>query len=233
LIVREPRLALFLLVFMTSFAASAGAQEKKPLPGWGDFVDPAGDCKVRAEKDRVTITVPGTNHNLNPIPEYDNVLGPRLLQAVDGNFDVQVQAAVFPQPKANTSTTPQKHSYVAAGLLVWQDDKTFLRCLRAALGERGEVFVHVEAFQGGKRLDGRYFVTAKTRVIPDQAVFLRVERRGKQLTASQSLDGKKWTQHGRFTFSTLPESLRVGVGAVNATTAEFAPQLEELKLTKK
>lgn len=218
-------------LFHATGAGLGGEKQGKTISGWGEFIDPARDCKVREEKGRVTITVPGTHHNLNPIPEYDNVLGPRLLQAAEGNFDLEVQVAAFPQPKAKTSVGVDKNSYIAAGLLVWVDDKTFVRCLRAALGERGDVFVHVEAFREGKRHSGRYFVTQKTRVIPDQAAYLRVERRGNELTAQQSLDGKKWFLHARFTFPDLPKSLRAGVGAVNSTNVEFAPEFKELKVT--
>jgi regulation of enolase protein 1 (concanavalin A-like superfamily) len=227
------RLCLSLILITLCFPLSEGASfvGERSIEGWGGFADPAGDCKVRAKKGKVIITVPGKEHNLNPTPQYDNVLGPRLLQPVAGDFQIQVKVLPFPRPQAGTATGKDKNSYVGAGLLVWQDEKTFLRCLRAALGERGDVYVHVEAFQKGKRLIGRYFVTIKTRVIPDQAVYLRVQRQGKQLTAWHSLDGKQWTLNARFDF-TLPEKLQAGVAAVNAINKEFAPEYEELKLSK-
>lgn len=162
------------------------------------------------------------------------MLGPRLLQPVEGDFDVEVQVLPFPRPKPNTGTGKDKHSYVAAGLLVWVDDKTFVRCLRAALGEREDVFGHVEAFLEGKRFLGQYFVNMQTRQIPDKTAYLKIERRRlKELAAYQSVDGKKWKLHARFNFPKLPGTVQVGVGVVNSTSLEFAPEMSGLKITRK
>jgi hypothetical protein len=232
---RSARVLLWALVCPGFFGVGA-AQERRTqqLPGWGEFVDPAKDCKVDEAKGRVTITVPGSHHNLNPDPEYNNVLGPRLLQVVEGDFQAQVKVLVFPKPAADTSATKQKLSYVAAGLFVWQDDKTFVRCFRAAVGERGDVFVHVEGFRDAKRLTGRVFIKKmEERNITDDALYIRVTRKGAELTVDRSMDGKDWTKFARIPLSGFAAKLHVGVAAVNATTKEFAPQFEDLKVTPK
>ena len=210
-------------------AGIASAEEKKPLHirGWGDVTDPAGDCKIAEAGGRLTFTVPGTQHNLNPLPEYDNVLAPRVLQGVGGDFRARVKVSAFPLPAANTSTTRQGHSYAAAGLLVWHDEKTFVRCLRAGLGERGETFVHVEGFKDGKYPD-RGYRALKDRRIPDKDVFLQVERRGTELMFSRSMDGKEWEAVVRLTGFDLPDKVRVGVAAVNSTKKVLSVGLEGL-----
>jgi regulation of enolase protein 1 (concanavalin A-like superfamily) len=213
---------------------SAMAQDKKAqtIEGWGEVIDPAGDCQIVEKKGRVVITVPGTQHNLNPTPEYDNCLAPRVLQEVEGDFQVRVKVFAFPMPEANTSTTKQGHSYVAAGLLVWQDDKTFIRCLRAALGEREEVFVHVEAFVNGK-YPARGYQTLKDRRMQDKDVYVQAERRGEDFTFSRSVDGKDWEAVVRLTNLDLAKKVRVGVAAINSTKVEVSPQFAEFKLTGK
>ena len=221
------------LLLLVLCPCSAGEKKAKTVPGWGEFIDPAKDCKVHEENGRVTLTVPGTHHNLNPEPEYDNVLGPRLLQPVEGDFQIQVKVLAFTKPGADTSVTKQKLSYLAAGLFIWQDDKTFVRCFRAALGERGDIFVHVEGFHKAKRMPGRVFIKKREeRNIPDEAIYLRVSRRGRDLSVERSMDGKDWARFASMSITGFANKLQVGVAAVNSTNKEFTPQLEELKLTK-
>jgi regulation of enolase protein 1 (concanavalin A-like superfamily) len=61
---------------------------------------------------------------------------------------------------------------------------------------------------------------------------LRVVRKGDKLTLSFSGDGENWTEV-RVEDVKLSEKLQVGVLAINTTTAEFAPILEEFKVEKK
>lgn len=227
-------LKLVLLATYLTMAASLHAQEKtsRKIAGWGELVDPKGDCKATEKKGTVTITVPGGHHNLNPLPEY-NLLAPRLLQPVEGDFQVQVYVVAFPKPKAKTSATRDGVSYIASGLVIWQDDKNFLRCMRASHGERDEVFIHTEGFQKGLRAPSRFYIRAvKERVIPDNAIWFRVERRGNDLTSYHSADGKKWVLFSRFTIAGLAKKLSVGVAAVNTTKNDFNPQFTDLKVTR-
>jgi regulation of enolase protein 1 (concanavalin A-like superfamily) len=225
-------LPLCLLLAFTGIGA--GQDEKKvTLPGWGEFIDPAGDCKVREDKGIVTITVPGSHHNLNPLPEY-NLLGPRLLQPAAGDFDIEVKVLKFVRPDKGTSSTKSNVSYTAAGLLIWQDDKTFLRSMRAAHGERNEVFVHVEAFRNAAISQGKYFIKkVEERVIGDEPIYYRAERRGNDLTVSRSPDGKEWKVFSRHPINGLKKELLVGVGVVNSTNREFSAHFADFKLTPK
>ena len=224
-------LLLGMVIVQCVICSAAEAQDK--IPGWGEFIDPARDCKVREEKGIVTITVPGSHHNLNPLPEY-NLLGPRLLQPVAGDFDIEVKVLKFVRPEKGTSSTKTNVSYTAAGLLIWQDDKTFLRSMRSAHGERNEVFIHVEAFRNGGISQGRYFIKkVEERVIADEPIHYRVERRGNNLTVFQSPDGKEWKMFSRHPITGLKKELQVGVGVVNSTNREFNAHFTEFKVTAK
>lgn len=223
-----PQVILFLVAALLVVPPSYG-DDKKPheIKGWGTVADPAGDCKVGEEGGKLTITIPGTHHNLNPAPGFDNMLAPRVLQAVDGDFALEVTVEGFERPKPKTSSN-MRNSFVGAGLLVWQDDKNFIRFERAANGESGRLFVHVELFRDGKFIDNSYATVRNT------ATHLRLTRKGDTFTFAASTDGKVWFEpEGKIKDVDLPKKLKVGVAATNSTVKEFRPQFENLLLKGK
>lgn len=203
--------------------------DKKPdeLKGWGTVVDPANDCKFVDENGKLTITVPGTHHDLNPTPAFDNVLAPRVLQDSEGDFTIQVKVGTFDRPTAKTASSKANISFVGAGLLVWQDEKNFVRLLRAANGDRGDLFGHLEVYRDGKMVGGGY-----ARGIPDKATYLMLSRKGDTFSFAVSEDGEKWTEIKGQDIG-LSKRLKVGVAVTNATNKEFAPQFESLSLKGK
>jgi regulation of enolase protein 1 (concanavalin A-like superfamily) len=222
-------LHLTLVVVCGSLLLGAGlAEEKKPqaVKGWGTVVDPDGDCQVAEEKGVVTITVPKTHHDLTHAADATKLNSPRILQEVSGNFRVEVKVKAFPLPEKDTSSSG-KYSFVSAGLLIWQDDKNFIRMDRAAEGATGGPFVWVERFADGKAA-GQQF-----RQLTDKDTTLRVERSKDQFTFSVREDeGKEWVEvHTEQ--AGLPDKLQVGVLAINTTTKEFAPQLSGFKVEQK
>ncbi|MCI0638992.1 MAG: DUF1349 domain-containing protein [Gemmataceae bacterium] len=208
---------------------AAGDKKARQITGWGEVVDPAGDCKIEEKEGVVSITVPGTHHDLNPLPGWNKLDAPRVLQDVDGDFDLQVLVRKFEKPKANTSSNKEKPaSFVAGGLLVWQDGKNFLRFMRAANGERDEVFVAVEFYSAGEKL------ASGGVPIADGDHFLRVRRKKGQFTIEDSKDGKSWQfRRPPGKEMKLDGKVKVGVAAVNATTKEITHQFEKLQLTAK
>lgn len=218
------------LLFTLAIASLGEDKPVQSIKGWGTVVDPAGDCKVVEKEGKVTITVPGTHHDLNPTPRFNNVLAPRVLQEVEGDFTVQVVVDAFPRPAASTASSKAGISFVAGGLLVWQDDKNFVRLLRAANGDRGSLFGHLEIYRDGKFIGDGY-----ARITGDKATYLKLTRTGKAFSFAVSADGKSWSDiRGRTTdLSTidLPKKLQVGIAATNATTKEFAPQFEGFSVT--
>lgn len=223
-------------VCLVHCALSQVARSEDPaqqsLEGWGEFVDPSGDCRVTKQDHRVTMTIPGTHHNLNPTPKFDNTDGPRILQSVSGDFTAEVTVLPFPIPEKGTSNNRGGHSYVAAGLLVWQDDKSFARWFRAANGERSDVFASDELFDEGKFKSSYYHPNVKNRDrhIHNKALHLKVTRRGDELTYFRSLDGTTWEAFAIVPDCPLDAELKVGVGAVNSATREFSPQFSNFKL---
>jgi regulation of enolase protein 1 (concanavalin A-like superfamily) len=219
------RLCLLTVLSIGLVLASLSAEDKKPqtINGWGSVVDPDGDCRVTEENGKVTITVPGTYHDLTHSEGRDKLNSPRVLQEVKGDFVVQVKVNAFPVFAENTSTS-LGICFNSSGLLIWQDEKNFIRLDRAA--ESGRPFVWVERFEDGKP------VTQKLEEIADNSTYLRFTRSGTKLTYESSADGTTWSQI-EAEDATLPATVKVGVLAINTTTREFAPQLEGLTVTAK
>src|SRR5947208_110569 len=116
-------LTTFWLVSLTSVA-----EEKKArvIKGWGEVIDPDGDCTIQSEKGKVTITVPEKNHNLAPLIGQN---APRILQEIEGDFALEVKVSGDFKP-TDRSTLEGGRSFNGAGLLLWQDEKNFLRLER-------------------------------------------------------------------------------------------------------
>jgi hypothetical protein len=222
---------LLLLVALVGQLSHADDKDTQQIKGWGRVVDPASDCAVTEKDGKVTITVPGTHHDLNPSPNF-NVLAPRVLQEVEGDFVAQVKVDAFTRPQAKTASSKAGISFVAGGLVVWQDERNFLRLLRAANGERGDLFGHLEIYRDGLFVGGGY-----AQGIADQATHLKVVRKGDAFSFAVSVDGKEWTEievrGSNIGKLDLSKKLMVGVAATNATSKEFAARFEGLSVAVK
>ena len=207
--------------------AAARAQEKQAqtIKGWGTVKDLDGDCKAVLDGKKMTIMVPKGTHDMTYRDDFTGVNAPRIVQDVDGDFTVQVRINAFGQPQANTSSNGM-YSFVGSGLLIWLDDKNFIRLERSAEGNGGGLFVYLEQFQDAKTGKNKAAV-----LLQDKGTDLKVERKGDNFTFAfkEGDDAKEWTTLTEIE-SKLPGKLKVGVHAINTTTAAFEPVLEDLKL---
>jgi regulation of enolase protein 1 (concanavalin A-like superfamily) len=204
------------------------AQETKSdtVAGWGTLTDPDSDCRVKESNGALTITIPNKHHNLTHTTNGSKLNSPRVLQDVKGDFRLQVKVPIFPLPGANTSSD-KGYSFVSAGLLIWHDEKNFVRMDRAAEGNSGGgPFAWVEVFRDGKP------VTQKLRRLEDKDTHLRITRTGDYITFEAGDDGKSWAAVHAGEVK-LPVQVKAGVFAINTTTKEFAPRLAGLTLRPK
>ena len=200
-------------------AAATRTGGDKPVPvvrTLSASVDPDGDCKFTAEP-VVTITIPGTTHDLARMPSTKQN-APRVLDDIKGDFRLVLKVAAFPTPKPNTSSN-NRISFVSAGALVWQDEKNFIRLERAAEGNGGSHFVLTACY-----LDGRE-TYSDSHNIDDTDTYLRVTRSGNSFTLETGADGGEWTKLKTLELK-LPEQVKVGVAAVNTTISEFSATIE-------
>lgn len=107
-------ICLPVLLLLTCTALSAPAP--KPFEsGWGDPVDPDKDCKIRRDSASLTIEIPGSDHDYDPIRKRFNA--PRLVRDMEGEFEIQVRVRIACRPSSK-STVKGQPSFVSAGFLL-------------------------------------------------------------------------------------------------------------------
>ena len=121
--------SLILLAICTPLIAAPNTKPQE-ISGWGEAIDPDGDCQVTERDGDVTITVRNTHHDLTYTDEYTKLNSPRIVQAVDGDFTLQVTVHAFPMP-GDVASSGGRFSFVSSGLLIWVDDKNFIRFERS------------------------------------------------------------------------------------------------------
>lgn len=198
------------------------------IEGWGRLIDPDHDCTVTAAQGKCTVQVPARLHDLNP--RNGKLNAPRVLQQVEGDFVVQVKVFGKLEPGAN-STAPRSVPFNGAGLLLWADEKNYVRLERNMYLVRGTPACYPPLFEVYQ--DGQYQGTnpppAKGVFFEHESTCFRLERKGNKIAAHYSHDGKKWTALREVTI-TLPPQVQVGVAALNTSDKPFAVQFHEFEL---
>ncbi len=198
------------------------------IPGWGNVINPDGDCTLAFTDGKLTVNLPGTDHAL--MPESHRTNAPRVMQEVSGPFDVQVKVTQHFKTNVKTIVAGRK-PYQDAGLLVWLDDRNNLKLAPAQIERDGKSFrfFHLEF-----RHDGQYgempLPREATSLLHASTYYLRLQIHSDKTSASVSGDGVKW-------FSTslpgggLPEKLQVGLIAENNTTSPLTIGFEEFSVS--
>jgi regulation of enolase protein 1 (concanavalin A-like superfamily) len=120
---------------------------------------------------------------------------------------------------------PGRLSFQAGGILVWSDERNYVRFERAAYN-RNEKITAYGAFEA--RVNGKHGA-AHTLGIPHKDTHLRLERRGNQLQAFVSADGQSWRPLQKIDID-LPPKVQVGVAVVNAAQQPLQVRFEQLQI---
>ncbi len=192
---------------------------------WGPPVDPDGDCKfdLVSSGNEIKIAVPGTPHLLSV--EINRRNAPRLLRPVRGNFDVGVSVTGVSRPSGR-ATVKEYAPYHGAGILLWQDDRNYLRLEIAADVHRGKTrsYANFELRKGG------VLAVSNGLEIKDGSTRLRLERRGGEVRAAFGPDGVRWTSFAPLTVD-FADNVSVGVVAINSATKPLNAKLEMFTIT--
>lgn len=194
-------LSLAIGIFLTSHLTA------EEIPGWGTVVDPVGNCPVDITQTGIDLEVPAGIHDMNPRLRQTNA--PRIWQEVTGDFLFEAQMLDFPRPQAKTGANGHQ-SYIASGLLVWQDDGNLLRWTRSASGEANQIYLSCEQYENNAIAGGGNFP------LEDKPVFLRVERRGDRIRMWATYDTNGWKKLLDRQCN-YQETLHVGVFGLNVT----------------
>src|SRR4051812_8587189 len=127
---------LFSLLALSVLASAAGPANEpetrtrsKAVEGWGEAVDPAGDCNFEVKEGRLRITVPSSDKPHDLSPELESSTAPRVLRPVKGDFTIEVKVGGEFEP-GEKSTQEGRTGYTGAGLVVFADEKNFVRLER-------------------------------------------------------------------------------------------------------
>src|SRR5579884_3216844 len=129
---------MFRLIRTVALVPMACAALAAPAPkdGW-ERVDPDDDCLIDIRDSRVTMELPGGDHELDAPPSKRSN-APRLLRGVEGDFAVRVRirASFHPSEK---SSVKEEASRVAAGLVLISADKGYVRFEYGASRRNGKL----------------------------------------------------------------------------------------------
>jgi regulation of enolase protein 1 (concanavalin A-like superfamily) len=212
--------------------ASSREDKAQTIKGWGTVIDPKSDCSIKEEKGKLTVKVPGGSRDLNPL---FGMGAPRVLQSVQGDFVVQVKVSGDFQP-GEKAADPRTTPFNGAGLLIWQDDKNFLRLERNRfyVADAGRYACYPPLLEYFK--DGEYQGTDPNGTLDEffkgRSTWLRLARKGSKVVASYSHDGKEWTEVKEIPVD-FADKMSVGIAAINNSTEPFKVDFEGFKVSTK
>ncbi len=194
---------------------------------WGVAVDPERDSTFRADRDGLRIIVPGKPRVMSV--EIGKTNAPRVLRELDGDFSVEVKVSgAFPtDPRC---LVEGRWPYHGAGLLVWQDDRNYVRLERAHMHLPSGLWRCYPAWE--MRQDGKMVrAWQPSDGLLDEAkpAYLRIVRKAEVLTGSYSQDAKDWRELPPLQVD-FGRRMRVGVEALQNTPSGMEALFEGLKI---
>jgi RNA polymerase sigma factor (sigma-70 family) len=191
------------------------------FPGWGQVVNLDGDCTFETDQDGLVIHIPAKVHDLSV--ELNRLNAPRVLQEVEGDFSIQVKVRGVLHP--TTSSIVGRLPYESGGLLLWSDNRNYLRLERAGLVRDGKLH-SLAAFEVRERGE---LGAARVSEIADADTYLHLERKGNRFLGQVSSDGQRWTSLEPIE-AEFPARVRIGVAAVNAAQQPVTVRFEGLTI---
>jgi regulation of enolase protein 1 (concanavalin A-like superfamily) len=148
---------------------------------------------------------------------------------VDGDFQIQVKVSGEFKPGPE-STAPRSTAFNGAGILVWHDDRSYIRLERNSFGG-GACFPPLyEVRNAGKYLGANPPVTTDDFFEGDSTYF-RIERSGNKFTAFISHNDKEW-KRVTHRLVDVPSKVKVGVAALNTSSDPMTVSFEALQITE-
>lgn len=223
------RLTFTVLMFSLVPFAPGDASEVVTIDGWGAVVDQDKDCEASAKDGTLTITVPGTLHDLN---KRNGMNAPRVVREVVGDFELRVKVIGGFKP-GEESALESGLRFNSAGLLLWHDEQNYVRLERNIMVSGSTTYCFpplCEIFSEGKYRGINKTVTTEP-YFTDEATWLRLKREGDYFKPAVTHDGETWEELQRVE-SILPDKLLIGVSAINTSKTPLTVTFEGLSVTK-
>ena len=192
---------------------------------WGMFVDPLGQCDITADRGRIEIGVPLGAYDLSI--ELGQTTAPRVMQHVAGDLVARVTVDELPEPAAPAAGQPRR-AYRGAGLLLWQDERNYVRLESAVTGADGSSvrYALFETRHDGRPVGGLAGSGVRLRGGPTD---LRLQRHDRELVAQARQGNEDWREVGRAEVD-LQRALEVGVAVVNTAASGLRAGLSGFSL---
>jgi len=195
--------------------------------GWGALVDPDGDCAAKVENGRLTFTIVG-HHDIND--DVQRIMNaPRVLQEIEGDFVALIKVGGEFKPAGPSTWGDGRPPYNGGGLLIWQDEKNYIRLERGAIQLNGQIvdFLNLHQQKDGRVETNRFELRLKR-----ERAQLRLERRNGRLYTSATYDHQVWQGYPPLE-AELPGKLEIGVAAVSTSAAPLTPEFSEFELYRR
>lgn len=188
------------------------------------LLDPAGDCQLAKDAQGITINVPG-----NPIKAHLNELknAPKALLEVTGDFDARLQLTGALKPGFEP-VRRMPICFQGAGLLLMQDEISFLRLERSAASNDGRKLHYNVLLEASK--DGTKAVDPVYVEVAEGPLFVRLERKGNEFTCSYGTDGQSWTELKKFKADYTPKVF-LGISASSTSRKPFPARFENFAVS--
>jgi TonB family protein len=173
------------------------------------------------------MTVPAGAYDLSI--ELGQVTAPRLMLPVDGDHQAQVTVDELPDPGPGPPDQPRR-PFHGAGLLLWKDERTYVRLEAAVVRAVDDSVVRYSLFE--VRSDGKVVggLAPSARRLVAGPTELRLTRRGNELVAKVRQGDGGWQEAGRASFQAAA-AVSVGIAAVNRATSPLRARFSPFQLT--
>ncbi len=228
-----PRLLLALLL-IPMLAIAAPVPKRKPAFGvFGDFIDPKTKCTAELSKsEALAISVPPAAQTYNPWGNAPPL--PTIGRTISGDFVLTVRA-VHPPEGTALSTSDSADTIVGAGIVLRGEGRpestaamVVLHTLKDGKWDNGmRLSAHGVKEDGRVKWSRSGFIRGGR---PDEPTFLRLTRRGDQVTTESSVDGKEWKEHKRGVLDGLNEAVTVGLVAFHTTDQASTATFDQFSL---
>jgi len=181
------------------------------IDGWGQMIDPDGDCRFEVGKNVVTVTFGPGKHGLDA--EQDRMNAPRVLRSVDGDFSVSTIV------KGNLPLPEVPYAYVSGGLVLMQDSRNYIRLERASFIRNGNKSYYTNFEQ---RIDAKRTRMGRFADFPldaEQDVELRLEVSGENVRALVRHVGEDWHEMGTARMA-IGNAFHTGISGVKTIPEE-------------
>jgi TonB family protein len=194
---------------------------------WGTFVDPLGQSEIVESGGRLEISVPAGAYDLSI--ELGQVTAPRLMRPVDGDHQAQVTVEELPDPGPSPPRQPRR-PFHGAGLLLWKDERTYVRLESAVMRAADDSLVRYALFEvrSDGKVAGRLAGTALR--LDAGPTDLRFSRQGSELVAQVRQRDGDWREAGRASLQ-MAASVSLGIAAVNRATSPLRARFTRFEMT--